>query len=473
MSIKFGTDGWRAIIAEDFTFDNVRICAQAVASYLKDSGLASRGLLVGYDTRFASEDFAAATAEVVAANGINVYLCTKAAPTPVVSFGVWQRHLGGAVIITASHNPRQWNGFKIKSETGSSAAPEITEKVEKHIGSILASGSIKRIPLEQGNSKGNIEYIDLASDYMAHISKLVDLDDLRRSGILVAVDSMHGAGAGYIKKILSGGRTKVTEIKSQRNPNFPGMERPEPIAVNLTALSALVRRQRANVGLATDGDADRVGIMDEKGNFLNQLQVFALLALYLLQVREQRGPIVKTVTAGTMPDLLGKIFNVPVHETQVGFRYVGPKMLETGALIGGEESGGYGFRGHVLERDGLLAGMFILDFMVKTGKTPSQLMDYLVHKVGPHYYNRFDVEFSAEQRQAIMARVSQSSLGKLADRCVVNKDTLDGYRFHLDDGSWLLIRLSGTEPLLRFYAESDNTDKVENLLEAGRKLAGV
>ena len=473
MSIKFGTDGWRAVIAEDFTFDNVRICAQAVAGYLKDSGLASRGLLVGYDTRFASEDFAAATAEVVAANGIKVYLCTKATPTPVVSFGVWQRHLGGAVLITASHNPRQWNGFKIKSETGSSAAPEISDKVEKHISSILASGSIKNIPLEQGKSKGNIEYVDLAPDYIAHISKLVDLDGLRRSGLLVAVDSMHGAGAGYTKKILSGGSTKVTEINSQRNPNFPGMERPEPIAVNLTALSALVLRHKANVGLATDGDADRIGIMDEKGNFLNQLQVFVLLALYLLQVREQRGPIIKTVTAGTMPDLLGKIFNVPVYETPVGFRYVGPKMLETEALIGGEESGGYGFRGHVLERDGLLAGMFILDFMVQTGKTPSQLMDYLFNKVGPHYYNRFDVEFSAEQRQAIMARVSQSRLDKLAGRCVVNKDTLDGYRFHLDDGSWLLIRLSGTEPLLRVYAESDNTDKVEKLLEAGRKLAGV
>jgi alpha-D-glucose phosphate-specific phosphoglucomutase len=473
MSIKFGTDGWRAVIAEDFTFDNVRVCAQAVASYLKDSGLASRGLLIGYDTRFASEDFAAATAEVVAANDIKVYLCDKATPTPVVSFGVWQRHLGGAVIITASHNPRQWNGFKIKSETGSSAAPEITAKVEKHIGSLLASGGIKRIPLEQGTSKGNIEYIDLSSDYIAQLSKLVDLDGLRSSRLLVAVDSMHGAGAGYTKRILSGGSIKITETNSQRNPNFPGMGRPEPIAVNLTALSALVRRHKANVGLSTDGDADRVGIMDEKCNFLNQLQVYALLALYLLEVREQRGPLVKTVTAGSMPDLLGKIFNVPVHETQVGFRYVGPKMLETEALMGGEESGGYGFRGHVLERDGLLAGLFILDFMVKTGKTASQLLDHLFNKVGPHYYNRFDVEFSAEQRQAIMARVSQFSQAKLADRRVVNKDTLDGFRFHLDDGSWLLIRLSGTEPLLRFYAESDKTDNVEKLLEAGRKLAGV
>jgi alpha-D-glucose phosphate-specific phosphoglucomutase len=473
MSIKFGTDGWRAIIAQDFTFDNVRVCAQGVASYLKDSGLARRGLLVGYDTRFASEDFAAATAEVVAANGIKVYLCSQATPTPVVSFGVWQRHLGGAVLITASHNPHQWNGFKVKSETGSSAPPELTEKVERHINRILASGGIKRLPLAQGNSQGLIEHVDLRSAYMAQVSRLVDLDGLRRSGLKVAVDSMHGAGAGYTKKMLSGGSTKVTEINSQRNPLFPGMERPEPIAVNLTALSALVRRQKANVGLATDGDADRVGIMDEKGEFLNQLQVFALMALYLLEVRGQRGPIVKTVTAGSMTTRLGEIFNVPVYETPVGFRYVGPKMLETGALIGGEESGGYGFRGHVLERDGLLAGMFILDFMVKTGKTPSQLLDYLFNKVGPHFYNRFDVEFQAEQRQAIMGCVSQSRLSNLAGRRVVDRDTLDGYRFHLDDGSWLLIRLSGTEPLLRFYAESSSQEQVEKLLKAGRKLAGV
>ena len=473
MSIKFGTDGWRAIIAQDFTFDNVRVCAQGVASYLKDSGLARRGLLVGYDTRFASEDFAAATAEVVAANGIKVYLCSQATPTPVVSFGVWQRHLGGAVLITASHNPHQWNGFKVKSETGSSAPPELTEKVERHINRILASGGIKRLPLAQGNSQGLIEHVDLRSAYMAQVSRLVDLDGLRRSGLKVAVDSMHGAGAGYTKKMLSGGSTKVTEINSQRNPLFPGMERPEPIAVNLTALSALVRRQKANVGLATDGDADRVGIMDEKGEFLNQLQVFALMALYLLEVRGQRGPIVKTVTAGSMTTRLGEIFNVPVYETPVGFRYVGPKMLETGALIGGEESGGYGFRGHVLERDGLLAGMFLIDFMVKTGRTPSQLLDYLFNRVGPHFYNRFDVEFPAEQRQAIMERVSQSHPRNLAGRRVMGSDTLDGYRFHLDDGSWLLIRLSGTEPLLRFYAESDSTEQVEKLLEAGRKLADV
>jgi len=377
------------------------------------------------------------------------------------------------VLITASHNPRQWNGFKVKSETGSSAPPELTEKVEMHINRILASGNIKRLPLTPINSQGLIEHVDLTSDYIAHLSQMVDLDGLCRAGLKVAVDSMHGAGAGYIKKMLSGGSTRVTEINSQRNPNFPGMERPEPIAVNLTALSALVRRQKANVGLATDGDADRVGIIDEKGEFLNQLQVFALLALYLLEVRGQRGPIVKTVTAGTMITRLGEIFNVPVYETPVGFRYVGPKMQETGALIGGEESGGYGFRGHVLERDGQLAGMFILDFMVKTGKTPSQLLKYLFSKIGPHFYNRFDVEFPAEKRQAIMERVSQSHLNSLGDRRVVDRDTLDGYRFHLDDGSWLLIRVSGTEPLLRIYAESGSLEQVEKLLEAGRKLAGV
>ena len=284
---------------------------------------------------------------------------------------------------------------------------------------------------------------------------------------------MYGAGAGYFKMLLGGGAIKLIEINDQRNPAFPGIKQPEPIAINLAKLSAKVKEEKADVGLATDGDADRIGIIDEKGNFLTQLQVFALLALYLLEVRGERGAIVKTITTTSMLYRLGEIFKVPVYETPVGFKYVAPIMLAQNALVGGEESGGYGFRGHVPERDAILTGLYFLDLMTKTGKTPSQLLDYLFSKVGPHYYSRSDIEFPKEQREIITKNVIDSSPEMLDGVKMVNKDTLDGFRFTLADTSWLLIRFSGTEPLFRIYAESDSQARVERLLELGRKITGV
>jgi phosphomannomutase len=283
---------------------------------------------------------------------------------------------------------------------------------------------------------------------------------------------MYGAGIGYFKMLLGGGAIQLIEINSERNPLFPGI-RPEPIAPNLVKLSATIKRRKAAVGLANDGDADRIGVVDEKGVFLTPLQVFALLCLYLVEVRRERGPIVKTVTDTTMLDRLGEMFNLPVYETPVGFKYVAAIMKAKNALIGGEESGGYGFRGHVLERDGILAGLYFLDFMLKTGKTPSQLLDYLYSKVGPHYYQRQDFTFAEDKRQAINKRISDN-LPQSIDRVqVAKKDTTDGFRLMLADTTWLLIRFSGTEPLLRIYAESDSQERVERLLQFGRELAGV
>jgi alpha-D-glucose phosphate-specific phosphoglucomutase len=471
--IKFGTDGWRGIIAQDFTFDNVRACAQAVANYLKQSGLASRGLIIGYDTRFASEDFAAATAEVVAGNGIKVYLCPRATPTPVVSFGTLARRAGGAVIITASHNPGSWNGFKVKSETGSSAPSEVTAEIEKQISRILTTGKISQMPLAKALKQNLVEYLDLAPVYFEQVAKLVNLNELRQAKLKIIIDPMHGAGAGYLKALLGGGALELVEINAERNPLFPGMERPEPIAPNLTKLSATVRRRRANAGLATDGDADRIGVVDEKGRFLNTLQVFTLLTLYLLEVRGERGLIVKTITTSAMLDRLGEIFKVPVRETPVGFKYVAPIMLDENALIGGEESGGYGFRGHVTERDGILASLYFLDFMVRTGKNPSELLDYLFSKVGPHYFNRQDIEFPEPERTAIIGRVKRSPPKNIDGVKVARFDTTDGFRYILADTSWLLIRFSGTEPLLRIYAESNTPERVEKMLQFGREMTGV
>ena len=470
--IKFGTDGWRAVIAEDFTFDNVRVCAQAVADYLKQAKLAGKGLIIGYDTRFASEGFAAACAEVLAANGIKVFLCSKAAPTPVISYGTMVRKAGGAIIITASHNPAIWNGFKIKTPDGAGAPDEVTAAVEKNIARILANPKIERLPLAEALKQKKVEYLDLEPVYSKQLAKLVDLPGLRRAKLKVIVDSMYGAGSGYLKNLLSGGDIEVVEINGERNPIFPGI-RPEPIGPNLAKLSATVRRRKADVGIATDGDADRVGIMDEKGRFVTQLQVLALLALYLLEVRGERGIIVKTITTTNMLYRLGEIFKVPVRETPVGFKYVAPIMMNENALIGGEESGGFGFRGHAPERDGILAGLYFLDLMVKTGKTPSQLIDYLYSKVGPHHYDRIDIEFPEVERQRKIALLKASRPGEIAGIKVDRIDTADGFRFILTDNSWLLIRFSGTEPLLRIYAETSSPAAVKKLLEAGKALAGV
>ncbi|MEE8619104.1 MAG: phosphoglucomutase/phosphomannomutase family protein, partial [Dehalococcoidales bacterium] len=449
----------------------MRACAQGVADYLKQAGLSSRGLIIGYDTRFASEDFAAAAAEVVAGNGIKVYLCPRATPTPVVSYGVRAQVTGGAIVITASHNMAIWSGFKYKSEDGSSAPPEITAEIEKHISHTLATGKIRQMPLAEALAQGLVEYLDLAPTYFDQLTKLIDLNKLRQARLKVVVDPMYGAGAGYFKRLLDGGAIELVEINSERNPLFPGIQ-PEPIAANLAKLSATIKKARASVGLATDGDADRLGIMDEEGRFLTQLQVFALLALYMLEIRGERGSMVKTITTTSMLHRLGEIFEVPVYETPVGFKYVAPIMLAENALIGGEESGGYGFRGHIPERDGILSGLYFLDLMTKTGKTPSQLMDYLYSKVGPHYYQRVDVEFPEGERQIITSRLEHNRLKSLDGVKVVTFDTTDGFRFILADATWLLIRFSGTEPLLRIYAESNSLPRVERLLELGKELAG-
>ncbi|MBE0430782.1 MAG: phosphoglucomutase/phosphomannomutase family protein, partial [Dehalococcoidia bacterium] len=462
--IRFGTDGWRGIIAGDFTFDNVRVCAQAVAEYLRQSGLEGQSLVIGYDTRFASEDFAAAAAEVLAGNDICVHLCPRPAPTPVVSFAVTATGSAGGIVITASHNPAAWNGFKYKSQDGASAPGETISKIEANIAALTEvaplagrgpAERVERLALDEALRKGLVDYLDPFPAYCEHLGKFVDMEELRGQKLRVIVDSMYGAGSGYFRTILQGGDLTVTEVNGERNPSFPGIN-PEPIARNLGKLSELIVEQRADLGLATDGDADRIGIVDEKGQFLTQHQVFALLCLYLLEVRGERGAMVRTLTSTMMLSRLGKMFDVPVYETSVGFKYVAPLMMEKNALIGGEESGGYGFRGHVPERDAILAGLYFLDFMAKTGKTPSLLLDYLYSKVGPHHYDRSDFHISAAEREAVLDRLNSGLPDSVAGSRVTRVDTTDGFRLFLDDDSWLLIRFSGTEPLVRIYAEAES-----------------
>jgi len=471
--IKFGTDGWRAIIAEDFTFDNVRACAQSVALFLKESGLAPRGLVVGYDTRFASEDFAAAVAEVVTANGVKVYLADRATSTPAVSYSILDKGAGGAVVITASHNPPQWNGFKYKPDYAGSATPEVIARLEAPLPDILASGPPPRLALGEAESRGLLVRFDPQPAYMAQLRRLVDLEGIRAADLKACIDPMYGTGRGYMRELLSGGRLVLKELHGERNPLFPGLHSPEPIGRNLADLAAAVRAEKADVGLATDGDADRLGVVDESGEYVDQLQVFGLLTYYLLEVRGERGAIVKSLTTTRMVMRLGEIYNVPVYETAVGFKYLGPKMMESDALIGGEESGGYAFRGHIPERDGVLASLYFLDFMARTGKRPSALLAELYDRVGPHYYDRVDIRMRPEEREGVLKRVDESRPKELAGVGVVGRDTVDGYRFELENGGWLLIRFSGTEPLIRIYTEVPEKRLVPELLKAGRKLAGL
>lgn len=468
--IKFGTDGWRGVIAEDYTFENLRRASQGFASYLLEKGFAGRWVVVGHDKRFHSENFAAATAEVLAGNGLNVYLTDGATPTPVIAFAVVDKKACGAVNITASHNPPTDNGFKVRDPNGGAIDPEGLKRIEALIPD--SAESVKRLDFQQAKKDGKVVVFDASEAYIVNLNKLVDLQKIKDAGFTVMFDAMWGNGAGWFTRLLGGGKTKVIEIHNTRNPSFPEMKRPEPIRPNVDVGLKATVDNHADVLLITDGDADRCGFADENGNFIDQLRAYALLALYLLEVRGERGAIVKTLSTTTMLNKLGKLYNVPVHETGVGFKYVAPKMIETNAMIGGEESGGYAFRNNVPERDGILGGLYFLDFMVRTGKKPTELLQMLFDKVGEHFYDRVDTPFSGERkaREEMILNAKPETLGGLK---VTELVTVDGFQFKLEDGGWLLIRFSGTEPIMRVYCETMHKDKVKAILEDGLKVAGI
>jgi alpha-D-glucose phosphate-specific phosphoglucomutase len=468
--ITFGTDGWRGVIAEDYTFDNVRRCAQGFAAYLQSHDNGGGAVIVGYDKRFGSEYFAAAVAEVLAGNGFKVYLTEGATPTPTIAHAVVDRQACGAVNVTASHNPPTDNGFKVRNESGGAIDPEGLKEIERHIPDTVKD--VKRSSLKECLAAGSIIKFDAGTAYESHIKKLIDLAPIREAGLTILVDCMWGNGAGWFTRLLSGGKTRIIEIHNERNPSFPEMTRPEPIPPNIDPGLKATLDHHADVLIVTDGDADRLGVGDEKGGFVNQLRVYALLAYYLLEVRGERGDIVKTLSTTTMLNKLGKIYGVKVHETGVGFKYVAPKMLETNALIGGEESGGYAFRGNVPERDGILAGLYLLDLMVRTGKKPTQLLELLFAKVGAHYYDRIDTPFSGDRksREKKILSANPKTIGGLK---VTELVTVDGFQFKLEDGGWMLIRFSGTEPIMRVYCETTHEDKVKAILADGLKVAGL
>ena len=471
-SIRFGSDGWRGRIADDYTFGNVRRVAQAVAeTFCEEASAVRRGVVVGYDRRFASEHFARAVAEVLAGNSIPVSLVKDAAPTPVISFSAQIRKAAGAVIITASHNPPTDNGFKVRDHRGAAIAPAGLKRIESRIPDSVES--VKRRSFEAAADDGLVEVFNPAPAYFEYVKKRVDLEGIRQAGLRIVYDAMWGAGAGWLERLIEGGSTSLHSIHGDRNPVFPDMQRPEPIPPNIDLLLSTVVNRGADVGIANDGDADRIGLADENGHFVTQLQVGGLLALYLLKLRKQRGAIVKTLSSTVMLDRLGSQFGVEVYDTGIGPKHVVPKVLETDAVLGATESGGFIFRG-LPERDGILGALYLLDLMVKTGKKPSQLLNWLHDTIGASYfYGRIDTRFPREQRDAVQQLIAGASPAVIDGLKVTGRDTMDGLKFHLSDGGWLLVRFSGTEPLIRVYCETADESRVEALLNVGLGLAGL
>ena len=470
--IKFGTDGWRGVVADDFTFASVRRVAKGTAEYLK-SRSPDPLAVVGYDCRFASEEFARAVADVFAANGVRSLIFDRPSPTQVASWTVIDRKATGAAVVTASHNPYLFNGIKYKPETGSSAPSEVIADLERRINATLEFPAPDR-----SSVPGDlITVYDPRPAYYAQVGRMVDLDAIKGAGLRIVHECMYGSGYRYIADLLSGGTTSVTELHNERNPFFGGVN-PEPIPPNIDSTLAVMRAGGGNdLCICTDGDADRVGIIDETGRFINQLQVFALLMLYLFEVRGMGGPVVKTVNMTSMADKLGAEFGAEVFEVPVGFKNIAPKMMEADAVLGGEESGGYAIRGHIPERDGILVGLLFADMIVRLGKPLSQILADLEKRVGPHAYSRHDIHLARDtydtERKRITDHLAANEPSEVAGVKVVRVRSDDGFKFYLADGSWVLLRTSGTEPLIRVYSEAATAGDVEARLSAIEDIVGL
>lgn len=477
--IVFGTDGWRARIGDEYTFENVRRCAEGVARYVIGQGTEDKGVAIGYDRRFASEHFAYATAEVLLAFDIPVAIAHTAIPTQMTSYEVVSRGAACGVMITASHNPWTDNGFKVKSATGAAAGPAILAELEQTIQERAGATPPTR-PLADAEAAGMVERFDPFDGYRTYLDRSLDLDRLRAADLRVLVEPLWGSGAGWIGRLLDGGTVTVKEIHSERNPWFGGVN-PEPIRPNIDETLGILAGGGYDVGLLLDGDADRAGAADESGAFIHQLQVMGLLMYYLLEHRGLRQPVVSTVNETSMVERLGERYGVAVHETPVGFKYVGPKMIETGAMMGGEESGGYGFGMHLPERDGIYADLLLLDLFVRErelGRWPvSSIVEHLHSVAGPSFYLRADVHVERASypslKERLFAELSERPpvdiAGKGVGRSVV-LDTNDGFKWWTTDGSWLLVRFSGTEPLIRVYVEASSAERRDAMLTEGEKL---
>ncbi len=461
--IKFGTDGWRGIIADDFTFDNVVKVAQAVADYYKTQPNGKRGLVVGYDTRFLSFEFAQKLTEVLIGNDLPVLFSQSDVPTQCISFAVKEKNLPGGVMITASHNPPEFNGIKIKGSFGGPAASDITNLIE----SFLGKSEIKKISWEEGEKKGLARKEDLLSSYLSKVKSFLDWEILATAHLKVIYDPMFGAGSGLIKRLLKETQCQVITIHPKYNPGFGGIN-PEPIEENLRDLKKKVLCEGADLGIATDGDADRLGVVDDKGRYLAPNQVFSLLLLYLIEERGMRGGVAKTISLGYQPERIARKYELPLEQTPVGFKYICDKMITGKVFFGGEESGGYGYGEYLPERDGVLSSLLFVEMVTKKGKSLSHIFDEMEKKFGHSFFKRID--FQKKGIEGIVEKLSSSppsSLGGIPLREII---TIDGLKYVMEDESWLLVRPSGTEPKVRVYAEASKKGQMDRIIQQGVRM---
>jgi len=465
--IKFGTDGWRGVIAEDFTFENVRRVAQATADYWNSLVGANKAAIVGYDNRFLSETYAKLVCEVLAANGIKALYPPLAVPTPAVTFAVRDRKLCGAVMITASHNPPQFNGYKLKAHYAGPADPEICAQVEGRVD----RSPIRTVGFDDGVKNGNIEIYDPRAAHVAAVKKIINLKKIRGAKLKVVVDSMYGCGGNLLETMLEKSACKVQTIRANRDPLFGGIN-PEPIGKNLGALCEAVKKARAQIGLATDGDADRLGIVDDKGQYMSIQLIFAMLLLHLIRNRgEKTGLVVKSANCTVLIDRICKAHDLKLAEVSVGFKYICEKMRETNVLIGGEESGGIGFQGHIPERDGMLANLMLLEMLTVTRKRLSEIARKLQKEFGASFYDRIDMRFPLEKREKFIEMLRTQPPKELLSVPLAQMKDFDGVKYVCKDDSWLMFRTSGTEPIIRIYSEASSAARMKKLLEHGKSLA--
>jgi alpha-D-glucose phosphate-specific phosphoglucomutase len=481
MPIHFGTDGWRAVISDTFTFHNLRLVSQAIADAVRtdhwnngewEGEIDTRKIIVGFDTRFLSDRYAREVARVLAANGFTVRLSQADCPTPAISYAVRHHKAAAGIVITASHNAPRYNGIKLKAAYGGSALPEQSRRVEIHINDNEERGRGPNLmDWDVAREMNLIDRFNPLPAYYDHLRTLINFDAISENPPRVVVDSMHGSGRGVIKGILQGTGCEVTEIRGEMNPGFGGTH-PEPIGHNLGALAGAISTGVGDLGLATDGDADRIGAMDERGNFVDPHKIMALALQYLVEQRGWNGPVVRTVSTTRMIDRLARRYNLPVYETPVGFNHIADHMLKEDVLIGGEESGGISFKGNIPEGDGILMGLLMVELLATSGKSLSTMVNDLLEDVGPAFYERRDLRLKHPvSKKEMTSRLKNNAPDEIGGMSVSEVQTIDGVKFIIEEGSWLLIRPSGTEPVLRVYAEGRSEEMRDELISYGEEIA--
>ncbi|ATW25937.1 phosphoglucomutase/phosphomannomutase family protein [Candidatus Formimonas warabiya] len=460
--IKFGTDGWRSVMAENFTFDNVKLVAQAIASFLQDHPLKDNGVVIAYDNRFLSEHFAAEVGKIMAGNGIKSYIANRATPTPVAAYAITTHNAAGAIMITASHNPPEYNGIKFIPEYAGPALPDITNKIEDELSKVMDEGLVYEMALNTAKSENLYEEFDPMPEYKKHLKQLINLDAICKANLRIVVDPMFGAGINYLDQILEEEGCSVITINNYRDPLFGGSI-PEPSARVLTKLKSRVLSEGADLGLALDGDADRFGVIDSNGDYIIPNKVLYMLYYHLLNVRKCRGPVARSVATTHMLDRMAEKFGYQAEETPVGFKFIGESMRKRGSILGGEESGGLSIQGHIPEKDGILATLLMAEIRAIHGKTLTGVIKQITDEFGTVVSERMDVCVDPKEKDRIMEELRAFDPAVFNGRQVTKRISLDGTKVILDDGSWVLIRASGTEPLFRIYVEANSEQQMREM----------